>query len=130
MTLLKNILLAILLPALLMADPAEDVLNKIGTAIQKGDVKALSLYFNANIEIDILGTEAVYTKTQAIQVLNDFFNKNKPTAFTLIHKGDSNGNAKFGIGNLSCGKDKFRTYIYIKEKEGKYLIQELRFERE
>ena len=121
----------LIMPLLLSANPFDNILEQISIAIRSGDADKISEYFDTNVEITILDKEAVYSKAQAKQVLKDFFNKNKPKSFQIVHKGESKDAAKYGIGTLITTANKsFRTYIYIKQNNSKYYIQELRFEQE
>ena len=128
---IKLLTTGLLMPLLLSANPFNNILDQISLAIRSGDADKISEYFDTNVEITILDKEAVYSKAQAKQVLKDFFNKNKPKSFQIVHKGESKDAAKYVIGTLITTANKsFRTYIYIKQKSSKYYIQELRFEQE
>jgi len=104
-------------------------LPAITQAISKGDVNTLSQYFDNSVEITVLDQEDIYNKSQAVSVVKNFFAKNKPTSFQKIHQGDSK-DSMYCIGNLKAGGNTFRVYIYLKEKNGQHLIQELRFDKE
>ena len=120
-------LVFVLIPAVLLA---ADVLDDIALSLKSGNARELSKHFDSNIEITILDTEDVYSKAQAEVVVKDFFTKNKPTAFELIHQGSSKEGSKYGIGNMTTAKGVFRTYVFVKQKGSAYYIQELRFEEE
>ena len=104
-------------------------LDRIGLAIQTGNSKELSKYFDNTVEITIGENEETYSKAQAEMVLKDFFTKNKPASFKLIHNGSSQG-SQYGIGTLITDKGSYRTYIYLKQKGESVFIQEIRFENE
>jgi hypothetical protein len=105
-------------------------LGQIAAAIKSGNAKALAEHFDANLEITILTQEGSYSSSQAEAVVKNFFAKNVPSDFQIIHKGDSGGNSKYAIGKLQTSNGTFRTYIYVKQKGTEQLIQQLRFERE
>ena len=110
-----------------MADVYEDISN----AIRKGDAKQLESYIGSSIDLTIGSQEAVYSKAQAEQIIRDFFAKNAPKTFTLLHKGSSKEGTMYAIGTLTTVKDKtFRTSFYFKRSANSYVIQELRFEME
>lgn len=108
-----------------------DVFDEIAFAIRSGDSKQLSTYFNATLDLTILNREDVYSKAQAEQVIKDFFTKNAPKTFTIIHKGSSPEGTQYAIGNLvtSSGKT-YRTSFYFKSTNGKNVLMELRIESE
>ncbi|MEZ5014005.1 MAG: DUF4783 domain-containing protein [Chitinophagales bacterium] len=126
----KMLLVLLVAPVMLFATFVGD-LDKIATAIQSGDSKALSAYFDNTVEVKILNKEGAYSKSQAEAVVKDFFTKNPPKSFKVLHQGPSGGNnAQYAIGSLQTDKGKFRTYVYMKKVGEKFLIQELNFENE
>lgn len=104
-------------------------LERISLAVQTGNSKELAKYFDSSVEITIGEKEETYSKAQAEMVLKDFFTKNKPASFKLIHNGSSQG-SQYGIGTLITDKGSYRTYIYLKQKGESVFIQEIRFENE
>ena len=119
-----------LLAAPLTGQAQQAELGQIAAAIKAGNAKALAAHFDANLEITILTQEGSYSNSQAEAVVKNFFTKNVPSDFQIIHKGDSGGNSKYAIGKLQTSNGTFRTYIYVKQKGTEQLIQQLRFERE
>jgi hypothetical protein len=107
-------------------DPYEDIAN----AIRSGDAKSVSRYFSNSVDLTLIGQEDVYSKAQAEQILKDFFNKNTPRSFSIIHRGESKDGAKYAIGNLSTSNGNYRVYYYFKVTGGSVNIQELRFMKE
>ena len=106
-------------------------LTEITRAIGKGDISALSQYFDQTVEVAIMDEEDVYNKAKAIEVVKTFFTQNKPTSFSQVHNGRSKGNeAEDCIGNLTAGGDSNRVYIYVKTVNGEKLVQELRFDKD
>ncbi len=110
---------------------AMDVYDEISLSIRSGDAKQLSSFFGPTIDLTIINKEDVYSKAQAEQVIKDFFSKNTPKSFTIIHKGASPEGTQYAIGSLVATNGKtFRTSFYIKSSNGKNILQELRFESE
>lgn len=108
-----------------------DIYSDIGNAIRSGDARAVARYFNATVDLTILQQEEVFSKAQAEQVLRDFFAKNTPRSFNLIHKGVSKEGAKYAIGTLVTAQGaQYRTYFYIRQSGTGEFIQELRFEKQ
>lgn len=102
--------------------------SDITNSLKVGDVKNFSSYFDSNLELTILENEAIYSKEQIITILNEFFNENIPSAYTIVHKGNSGNGAFFQIGELTTSTNTYRTYLYAKNINGKFLIQEFRIE--
>ena len=108
-----------------------DVCDDISSTIGAGDSKQLASYFDNMVELTIMNREDTYSKTQAELIVRDFFSKNPPKSFAIIHKGSSKEGTLFAIGNLTSTKGAvFRTSFLARQSGGKYLIQELRFETE
>ena len=103
---------------------------KVFDAMKVGNSTELSKYFNNSVEVAILETEAVYSRQQAEQVVKNFFDKNSPKNFTLLHQGGKS-EAQYAIRTLEItnGK-KFRVYFLVKEQSGTPLIHQLRIEEE
>lgn len=124
-----KLLLSVLLIATVVK--AADVFDDIGTAIRSGDARQIARFFNNNVDLTIFNQEEVYSKAQAEMVLKDFFSKNAPKSFTIIHKGVSKEGARYAIGTLTTTQGQnIRTYFFVKESGGNSSIQELRFEKE
>src|SRR5687767_1178088 len=100
-------------------------LERISLAMQTGNSKEMAKYFDNTVEIN----EESYSKAQAEMVLKDFFTKNKPASFKMIHNGSSQG-SQYGIGMLITDKGTYRTYIYLKPKGTSLFIQSISFEKE
>lgn len=109
--------------------PAFDIPVKIFEAIELGDVEDLNKYFNESIELILLSNEGIYSKSQASQILKDFYHKHRPESFSVLHQGGSE-NAKYAIGNLKTNNGKFRVHFLVKMKDGKPLIHQLRIQEE
>ena len=126
---MKTVLMSLVLFTSMGMVPLNGDLERISLAIQTGNSKELAKYFDSTVEITIGEKEETYSKAQAEMVLKDFFTKNKPASFKMIHNGSSQG-SQYGIGTLITDKGAFRTYIYLKQKGESVFIQEIRFENE
>ena len=104
--------------------------DNIESAIQKGNVSALSQHFSGNVEIHIKDAQNSYSKSQAEAVLKNFFDTHTPRSFAVQHRGESPGGAKYFMGNLSTTAGSYRTYVYAKPVNGAFVIQEIRFEEQ
>lgn len=103
---------------------------KVFDAMKVGNSTELSKYFNNSVEVAILETESVYSRQQAEQVVKNFFEKNSPKNFTLLHQGGKS-EAQYAIGTLEVANGKkFRVYFLVKEQSGTPLIHQLRIEEE
>ncbi len=124
-------ILSILFLSVNIASAEFDLLDDIANALRSGDAKSVSKYFGSSVDLTIITQEEVYSKVQAEQVLRDFFSKNQPRSFNVIHKGESKEGARYAIGSLITTQGvSYRTYFYIKQQGGNAIIQELRFMKE
>ena len=105
-------------------------IGAITKAINDGDANTLGQFFDETVEIAILDSEDMYSKTQAIAKVKAFFDTTKPKSFKEMHQGTSKGqDSQYCIGNLTAGNGTYRVYIYMKVSGGKTVIQELRFDK-
>ncbi len=130
---MKNILtiLSFMMLGINIASAEFDLLDDIANALRSGDARSVSKFFGTSVDLTILSQEEVYSKVQAEQVLKDFFTKNQPRSFTIIHKGESKEGARYAIGSMITTQGvNYRTYFFIKQQGGTAIIQELRFMKE
>lgn len=102
-------------------------IEEVIAAMKTGNAAQVAKSFDATVEISTPGKSSNYNKTQAEQVLKDFFAANGVKGFDVIHKGDNAG-AQYCIGTLVTKNGNFRTTIYLKPKGDLQLLQELHFE--
>lgn len=107
----------------------QDVFVPIAKYIQSGDSEKLSAWFAPNLEMDILGTVNVCSKTQAKQIIKEFFTNNSPKSFVIEHRSGK-APLKYAIGSLSAGGSKFRVTLFVKTQENGNFIQQIRIEME
>ena len=108
---------------------SSEVCDDVGSAIRAGDAKQVASYFNVNIDLTLINQEDVYSKAQAELLVKDFFIKNAPKSFSIAHKVSSHEGTLFAIGTLVTVSGKtYRVSFTLKNSQGKYVLQELRFE--
>ena len=107
-----------------------DEFDTIAASIRVGDAHGVALYFDKNVDVKTEDKPVTYSKNQAELVLREFFRRNVPRAFTIIHRGSSAKGAKYIIGNLETNQGNFRSFVYIKEVSQKQFIQEISFEKQ
>lgn len=126
---MKSIQLCALFLLITASVRALDIYDEIANSIRSGDSKQIAVYFSSSIDLTIMNREDVYSKAQAELIVKDFLAKNTPKSFSILHKGSSKEGTLYAIGNLVTLTGKtFRTSFFVKMSDGKYQIQELRFE--
>jgi hypothetical protein len=124
----KKWLVLIVCSGMLSFSFAQKSVDDITNALKTGNAPALSAYFHATIDLTIIQKQGTYSKSQAEQVVQNFFGENKPSNFTVNHNGTSGEGSKYIIGALTTSTGEYRVYIYFKNLNGTELIQTLRFE--
>ena len=103
----------------------------MANAIKSNRVSDIVKYFDNFVPITINNNQAVYSHNQAEVVLRDFFDKNIPKDFTVMDNGSPDKYSKFMIGTLTDMKSiKYSVYILMKYKDGNYILQEIRLNKE
>jgi len=108
----------------------QDISDSIVKSISSGNAKELAKFFSSNIDLTLPDFEGMYSQNQAEIIVKEFFAKNPPKKFTVIHKGASKDNSQFTIGKLETEKNKFRVMFLLKKVGEKFQIHQLRFEPE
>jgi hypothetical protein len=125
----KIILLVLFIPMLMAAALLPDF-SSITRALGKGDAVELSKFFDTKIDLTILENENTYDKAGATSELRKFFTGNAVSSFQLKHQGVSPDKVShYGIGELVAGAKPYRVFLYLKEVNNQYVIQELRLEK-
>ena len=124
---MKNLKYSLSLIALVLAFTVQaqqmDAIPDIVAGFNSGYSDAIAEHLNDNVELVIKNANNVFTKQQTKTILNDFFKKNPPLRFSIMHRGDKES-AQFVIGNLETTNGTYRVYFLIK----KNLVQQLRIE--
>jgi hypothetical protein len=124
----KKLLVILVSFASLALSFSQKSVDDISNALKTGNAPGLSAYFHATIDLTIIQKQGTYSKSQAEQVVQNFFSSNKPSNFTVDHKGTSGEGSQYIIGTLSTSTGEYRVYVYFKNLNGVELIQTLRFE--
>jgi len=102
-------------------------IDEVIGALRAGNSAELSRYFDDNVELTLPDKSDSYSKAQAQLIVKDFFGNNVVKGFDLKHKGDSPG-GHFCIGTLQTNAGNFRTNVFMKTKDGKEVVKEIRFQ--
>jgi Domain of unknown function (DUF4783) len=102
-------------------------IDSVISALRSGNSNELAKYFDDTIELTLPDKSDSYSKAQAQLIVKDFFDNNGVKNFELKHKGDSPG-GHFCIGTLQTSSGNFRTNVFMKTKNGKEVVKEIRFQ--
>ncbi len=98
-------------------------------ALKNGNATELAKYFNVNIDLTLLEKQDIYSKTQAESLLKEFFSKNIPSNFRVIHQGGKE-DAQYVVGKLTTSTGPYRVSMLLKGQGKSVLIHQLRIEKE
>ena len=124
-------MIALLLSFFLLTSPAvpADVpYGSVQSSFASGDASALSGMCKDKCMITVLDDEGVYSKSQATQVLKNFFSKHPASNFNFIHKGAGSNEGAFGIGTYKSGGEEFRVTVHFKKISGAFKIESITIE--
>ena len=126
---MKRLLSTLLLGSILLLSSFsyQNGMDEVIGALRTGNSSQLSGYFDENVELTLPDKSDSYSKAQAQLIIKDFFWNNGVKGFELKHKGDS-PSGHFCIGTLQTSAGNFRTNVFMKIKNGKEVVKEIRFQ--
>ena len=127
---MKQILSSLLLGSVLLLSSFSlqpSTIDEVIGALRSGNAVQLSNYFDENVGLTLPDKSENYSKAQALLIVKDFFTNNEVKGFELKHKGDSPG-GHFCVGTLQTASGNFRTNVFMKMKNGKEVVKEIRFQ--
>lgn len=101
--------------------------DEIINAFKAGNAAQVAKFFDNTVEISLPEKTNSYSRSQAEMVLKDFFTLNPVKSFNVLHKGQNAGSEYF-IGQYISKNHTYRTTVFMKQKDNRQVIQEIRFE--
>jgi hypothetical protein len=111
------------------AQQEQDLPKGLVTAFQQGNSISLATFFSDRIELKIQNKEAIYSRSQAKQIMAKFFAQCKPKSLKKKHIGGK-PNSPYFIGTLYTNNGNFRTTFLLKGNGNKAIIHRLSIELE
>jgi hypothetical protein len=105
------------------------IFTSIGEDIKTGDATTFSQWFADDMEIDVLGNAGVCSKSQARQVMKNFYSRYTPKSFTIVHLSGTLP-MRYCIGTLMAGGERFRVTLFVKSQRDSHKIQQIRIEKD
>ena len=102
--------------------------NDVVNALKKGSASQLSKYFDKTVNISLPTKGNTYSKSQAELVLKDFFDNNGVKSFEIVQQKNTY-QLQYIVGTLLTNSGEFKTTLYIKQKQDKQFLQEIKFEK-
>lgn len=126
-----NLLFAFITSVILLSPFQQGIpYSKLDSAFDTKNVDVIVSHSKDKVLINVLGQEGVYSKSQAILVLKDFFNGKTNGSFNFTFKGNESPSGTFAIGSYICGSNKFRITIYLKNPGEGYKIESITIEKD
>lgn len=121
--------MAIPLSIILFAFTA-DPIDTITSALRNGNSQVIASFFDKSLELTLLDKEGDFSASQAELMLKDFFQKNTPKSFQVVHKG-SNKTTSFAICSMTTSSGrKLRISFHLQQSGGKATLQEISIQDE
>jgi len=120
--------LALVMTLLLSSFRTQEVnIEGVISALKSGSSAELSKYFDESVELTLPDKSDNFSKAQAQQIVRDFFANNGVKGFELKHKGDG-PTGHYCVGTLQTNSGNFRTNVFMKVKNNKEVVKEIRFQ--
>ncbi len=118
-------------PAILVAQDggSKAIFDDIGDHLRNGDATVFAQWFADDIEIDVLGTAGVCSRSQARQLMKNFYSRYTPKTFTIVHLSGSLP-MRYCIGTLLAGGERFRVTLFLKSEKETHRLQQVRIEKD
>ena len=107
-----------------------DQLAAVRSAISSGSSRNLSQYLGPSVEVGFDGDKQSYNATQTELVMKNFFAKNPPASFDIVHQGASNDGIPYAVGHYVGKTGNYQIFIKLKPKQSTPIIDTLDFTKE
>lgn len=121
----------LLLPVFLIAFSAfsQSGIDDVISAMKSGNASGVTKYFDNYVDITMPDKKSNYSKSQGEIILKDFFSNNGVRTFEVRHKGNGDS-GDYCIGTLQTKNGSYRATVYMRMKDGKQVIQDIRIMQE
>ena len=107
----------------------QDVLQSINNSFSTGEIDLLKKHLRNNLDLSFDQQKSIYSKSQALALLKQRFDKEPPKEFKTIKTSDlNNKNIIFVIYEYTSSKSKYLVYMSIKNDKDGLKIAEIHFE--
>ena len=111
-----------------MAQPQYNI-EEIQDAFAKGDARALLAKASSRVEIALLGRSRLYSRPQAVYVIQDFFRRYPPEGF-VVQSEDQEEGSWFATGRYRYkhAERPLQVYLRFRWKDDEWALHEVRVE--
>ena len=107
-----------------------DQLGALRSAFANGSSRELSQYLASSVEVGFDGDKQTYSATQTELVVKNFFAKNPPTSFEVVHQGASNDGIPYAVCRYGSRNGNYQVFIRLKPKQSAPTIDTLDFTKQ
>ena len=112
------------------AQAPADNLAAVRSALRSGSSRELAQYLAPTVEVGFDGDKQSYNATQTELVMRNFFAKNPPVSFDIVHQGASNEGIPYAIGRYVGRGGTYQVFIKLKPKTSSPVIDTLDFTKQ
>ncbi len=105
-------------------------MERIQTALEKGDARLLLDASAERLELNLLGTNGLYSRSQAQYVMQNFFRQYPPKRFSFQERTEAQG-SQVGAGYYwhEPAEQPLWVFVMLRDKDGQPELREIRIER-
>ena len=101
----------------------------IAKYLQRGDAECLAAWFADNLQVNVMGTVSNCSRSQARQIIRNFFTNYTPRNFDIVYKSGTYP-MEYAVGNLDSGGNIFTVTILVKTNDAGNYIEQLKLEKQ
>ena len=110
-------------------DESKVLFTSIGDDLKSGDAATFAQWFAEDMEVDVMGNAGVCSRSQARQLMKNFYERYTPKSFSIVHMSGSLP-MRYCIGNLIAGGERFRVTLFVKTQREIHQLQQIRIEKD
>ncbi len=107
-----------------------DQLSVVRSAIASGSSRTLAQYLAPSVEVGFDGDKQSYNATQTELVMKNFFAKNPPASFDIVHQGASGEGILYATCRYAGRNGNYQVFIKLKPKQSTPTIDTIDFTKE
>ncbi|NML67184.1 DUF4783 domain-containing protein [Hymenobacter sp. RP-2-7] len=112
------------------ASAQADQIGAVRAAFANASSHDLAQYLAPTVEVGFDGDKQTYNATQTELVVKNFFAKNPPVSFDVVHQGASNEGIPYAMCHYAGRSGNYRVFIRLKPKQATPTIDTLDFTKE
>ncbi len=111
-------------------EPPPEALEAVQRAIARGSASGVLAGAAEQVEVAVLGRSTVYSRSQALYVLSEFFKQHPPASVAFGRASEAEGSVFVPGAYTAAGAEApFQVYLRLRQKGARLELKEIRFER-